>query len=351
MADVHELQPFCGWCYAAGTADVKMLRCGKCKKRVYCSKDCQIKDWKAGAHKHWCSKSGEVGHDVAFCSTESKGFAMFAMRKFERGDKIMVERAAATKAQCRDGAVPGGVSEGMLRAATALMPHDNPEIGSKFALNSFEMDDGSEGLFIHMAYANHSCLPNAVHHSVASQGGVKLLVAGRTIEAGEEICHQYVSVEGETRLAAKGQSLGAFLHEVWGFQCDCPACTDPAMASKRTRMRELDAAIVACTMSDVRTPDGPQRFDEALGLGDELIALLEELRCSPNHHARAYHLLFQLGVTRRATLDQARKHVELARQQRVLFVGQGTVCEEVTTLNSLVNSPETHQAFLAGEPF
>ena len=345
----HELEPFCGWCYAHATADSKMLRCGKCKKRVYCSKACQISDWKDGAHKHWCGKAGELGHDIAVRATESKGNALFAMRKIERGEKIMVERAAATKEQCAT-CTPASVPAGMVRAAAALMPRDNPELGSKFALNAFDMDDGAEGLFIHMAYANHSCIPNAVHHSVASQGGVKLLVAGRTIEAGEEITHAYVSLEGEVRLAASGKLTGAFLQEVWGFNCTCEACTQPAKRARLTRMRELDACIVACTMSDVREPDGPRRFDEALRAGDELIALYDELRLSPNHYARTYYLLFQLGVTRRATLAQARKHVALAREARVLLVGEGTVCEEVAKLKKLESAPETHNAYLAGEP-
>jgi hypothetical protein len=189
-----------------------------------------------------------------------------------------------------------------------------------------------------------------VHHSVASQGDVKLLVAGRTIEPGEEVTHAYVSLEGEVRLAASGKLTSAFLHEVWGFRCDCEACTRPATRVRLDHMRELDASIVACTMSDVREPDGPRRFDQALRAGDELIALYDELRLSPNHYARTYYLLFQLGVTRRATLAQARKHVALAREARVLLVGEATVCEEVAKLKKLESAPETHNAYLAGEP-
>ena len=37
-----------------------------------------------------------------------------------------------------------------------------------------------------MASANHSCVANAVHHSIASHGGLKILVAGRDIEAGTD---------------------------------------------------------------------------------------------------------------------------------------------------------------------
>jgi hypothetical protein len=114
-------------------------------------------------------------------------------------------------------------------------------------------------------------------------------------------------------------------------------------------MCELDSAIVACTASDVREPEGPRRFDEALCQGAELISLYDELGVSPAHYVRTYHLLFQLGVTRRTTLAQARKYIQTAWENQLLLVGRETVCEEASRLAELVRAPETHQAYLAGE--
>ena len=342
-------QDCCGWCYAT-QADLgaKMLRCGKCKKRAYCSKSCQLNDWKSSGHKHWCGLSGELGFDVAIrpTGTEGKGMGLFALRKFARGEKLMVERCAGTKG---DPLLAQQMPEGMQRAAAALMPCDDERLASKFALNSFEMDDGSEGLFIHMASANHNCIPNAVHHSIASQNGIKLLIAGRDIEEGEEICHSYVSLEGHGQLAQRGQTSAAFLSEVWGFTCTCQACTDPAYRAKLDQMRDLDMAIVAATASDVRAPGGASKFDDALRLGGELLSLYDSLRYPPNHYARTYHHLFLLGVTRSATLAQARRHIELARQSHVLLVGSATSDDEKRRLEGLTSSPETHQAYLAGD--
>jgi hypothetical protein len=261
----------------------------------------------------------------------------------------LVDSRLWQKEQCRSGRVPDGISEGRLSAAAALMPRETHDLGSKFALNSFEMDDGSEGLFVHMAYANHSCVPSAVHHSIESQGGLKLLVASREIDAGEEVCHQYVSLEGAASLAQRGGTMPHFLKEVWGFDCACPACSTPAISARLARMRTLDAALVACSASDVREPDGPARFDEALRLGVEQIALHDELRCSPNHYARTHHLLFQLAVTRRATLPQARLHIAQAKEQRELLVGKGTVCAQLARFGELERAPEKHQAYFAGD--
>lgn len=151
----HMLAPFCGWCYATQVVgEAKMLRCSKCRKRVYCSKACQLNDWKVGAHKHWCGASGEIGIDIAVRpAAPGKGNGMFAMRRFERGEKIMVERAAAVQLV---GGKPSADSlermpQGMKRAAACLMPHDYSDISSKFAPNAFDTEDGSEGLFLHMA--------------------------------------------------------------------------------------------------------------------------------------------------------------------------------------------------------
>jgi hypothetical protein len=114
-------------------------------------------------------------------------------------------------------------------------------------------------------------------------------------------------------------------------------------------MSELYSAIVGCTASDVGYAQGPRRFDEALCQGAELISLYDELGVSPAHYVRTYHLLFQLGVTRRTTLAQARKYIQLAWENQLLLVGRETVCEEASRLAELVRAPETHQAYLAGE--
>ena len=344
MNTLHELAQECGWCYAQVE---KMLRCGKCKKRAYCSKPCQLNDWKLGLHKQWCGNSGEFGHDVVARSTIDGQFGMFATRHFARGAKLLVERWAATKKGTS--LSDSDISEGMRQAAVKLMPRETSDVASKFKLNAFETPDGSEGLYIHFAYANHSCMPNASHHSITSPIGLKILVASRAIEPDEEVCIQYVSVEGEAKLAQRGQPIGSVFREWWGFECECVACKTPALRAELTRMCELDSAIVACTASDVREPEGPRRFDEALCQGAELISLYDELGVSPAHYVRTYHLLFQLGVTRRTTLAQARKYIQLAWENQLLLVGRETVCEEASRLAELVRAPETHQAYLAGE--
>lgn len=74
------------------------------------------------------------------------------------------------------------------------------------------------------------------------------------------------------------------------------------------------------------------------------------LRYSSNHYARTYYLLFQLAVTRRATLEKARHYIKLAWDCRKLFLGEGVECDDLNKFASYVCAPERHQAYLAGEP-
>ena len=124
----HELPPTCGWCYTTALHGVK--RCGKCKKRIYCSRDCQLNDWKFGGHRHWCGIAGELGHDVAVRSIgATKGRGLFALRRFSRGDKLLVERLTIKNPRS-----PQDVSEGVLRAAAELTPHDSTSLVAKCTL-------------------------------------------------------------------------------------------------------------------------------------------------------------------------------------------------------------------------
>eukprot|EP00961_Rhodomonas_salina_P149894 2017874-Rhodomonas_salina.1 len=361
--EYHVLGEMCGFCYATAEDGCRLSRCARCRKRVYCSKECQTEDWKRGAHKHWCGIIGELGHDVAVRRVEGKGLGMVALRHFARDEKIMVERAAVTRSRLAEGVEKAlqGVSAGMQRAAAALLPHTTTSMKtwsretwtSKFQLNGFEMEDppGEEGLFVLMASANHSCVPNAVHQSVASQNGLKILVASHDIEVGDEICHNYVGIENSAQLAKEGHAgVQRHLQEVWGFKCTCIACTDHAIGAKLNKMCQLDAAIVSCGASDVRVEGGAERHEEALRLGDELISLYGELGYSSNHYARTYYLLFQLAVTRSATLEKARRYIELARDNRRAFIGNGIKDEDLKTFERYVHSPESHNAYLAGDP-
>ena len=49
--------PRCSVCRTMTPPVGGFKKCGACKTRMYCGKQCQIADWKAGGHKGLCSKS------------------------------------------------------------------------------------------------------------------------------------------------------------------------------------------------------------------------------------------------------------------------------------------------------
>lgn len=76
----------CAYCYK----DCKHIsKCSKCLKRNFCSKECQIKDWKI--HKLFCCKSGKLNHDVEIKNCKY-GVGIFAKKEFLPGDIIYYER-------------------------------------------------------------------------------------------------------------------------------------------------------------------------------------------------------------------------------------------------------------------
>jgi len=87
-----------------------------------------------------------------------------------------------------------------------------------------------------IAMANHSCKPNAEFVTRADLGK-QLLVTMYIIEAGEEICINYMAMTEEATEAVEVRQ--AYLRKFYGFQCCCRACVlkDDAL-KKDTDIRE-----------------------------------------------------------------------------------------------------------------
>jgi tetratricopeptide (TPR) repeat protein len=104
-------------------------------------------------------------------------------------------------------------------------------------------DDGirnaSTGLWIHAAYINHSCIPNAQKEYI---GDLLILRATRAISAGDEIFHAY---DESSDLEARQASLMT----TWGFECNCKLCEaekkdSQEIRNKREELRgEADAFV------------------------------------------------------------------------------------------------------------
>lgn len=70
--------------------------CGKCLKRAYCSRECQLVDWtpkgKGQGHKNWCRlECGEEDVDWEVTSIPGKGLGIVAKRMIPALYRIIVE--------------------------------------------------------------------------------------------------------------------------------------------------------------------------------------------------------------------------------------------------------------------
>ena len=212
-----------GWCYGLGAAKW----CAKCQ-RAYCSRECQIKDWKVGNHKVWCGKTGEKCIDYEVRDAGEKGLGLFTMRDFKRGEKILVDRAVAIQSE-GEWRIDFGevIRNATLKYATmALAPAGSTDLTEKFRANCAALGgDGEEagsGLFLNLSRVNHDCIGNTSHYYIPDLK-LKMLVADCDILAGSEVSFSYAS----NALSSKR----AILIGLCGFQCFCTACKNPEIAN------------------------------------------------------------------------------------------------------------------------
>jgi hypothetical protein len=282
----------CAFCYSKTAS----FSCGKCKKRSYCSKECQTEDWKKGCHKHWCGIAGELGYDFEIKDTgvEGKGLGVYALRDFKRNDKIMAERPAMRSEDDPDVINNPSVYD----AVMLLEPLDVPNIQAKFKVNSMRcscVGPDKHGLFLNLSRANHHCSGNS-HHNYIEKHDLKILVATTNIAAGEEITFPYTDSTPDSHET---------IFETWGFHCVCSGCQNPARGTMHQELRDLDELI--------GTQCSANQIDEAIHSAKRMIVLFNILSVIPSgNYARTYNDLLSLCVMRRATLDDAKLYARLA---------------------------------------
>ncbi|TID02867.1 putative protein lysine methyltransferase SET5 [Colletotrichum higginsianum] len=138
----------------------------------------------------------------------------------------------------------------------------------------------SRGLWVHSAYANHACLPNANRSFI---GDMLIVTATVDIPAGAEITHIYLPPK-----AAYLLRMPQF-RSSWGFVCSCALCAGEAKSPAEQHKRRVAAlAEIEAVIRKKR----PTRFQP-----DATIRQIERLtsRFSALHEAEVYD---DLGLPR-----------------------------------------------------
>jgi hypothetical protein len=210
--------------------DIK--RCPSCKYAHYCSSEHQLEDWKAG-HKQACAIFKKVGQEgqrsiPVHLSLVIKLFVRVELEK----DAALEAAVAGMKSHLED---MSQEDLDLLRMTTIMgtvKSYDGKndtgrlmkymELLERVALNSFTIFSQSNhevgiatGVFSALAWANHSCQPNAF---VCFSHGSNRLVSCRDIAANEEICISYIPVlDGYATRQAD-------LLKRYYFKCSCARC-------------------------------------------------------------------------------------------------------------------------------
>lgn len=207
------MEPICSVCCVSLENPSSRLKCGKCLKRIYCSKECQVIDWKLQSHKHWCCKAGEIGYDYEIKpSIKYIGLGVYALRDFKEGEKIMAQRPISIENSQH--LLPTQIEQ-----IKKLEPSNSDFIADKFDFNALDCGKATNPvLCLHASRINHQCpfVENCSHLWI-KEHGIKIIYAKRDIGAGEELTISYID------------SFDSYseLNDKWKIQCDCDGCSNP----------------------------------------------------------------------------------------------------------------------------
>ena len=320
---------FCAHCYATvGTNAAK--RCGQCRKRTYCSKVCQVADWRSG-HQRWCGKTAEIGHGYEVRPLEGKGLGVIATCAFKKFDNIIVERALLRKPYRPS--PDAGLAESESAALRALTPADGGLLAKMLnnQMGCGSDDDDDSGVFVTMSRINHSCMPNAEHY-FSDKDKVKRVFACRDIQAGEEICIAYID-SFTVPTSQRRQQLQAR----YGINCRCAACLQPELAAQLDRLVELDGAVPQLAQQ-------PRTLHMAIAKGEEVIKLLDSVQSSLTSYARAYYDLFQISILKPGKYHaQAVQYIKSAAEYGVNVFGDGE--PQTLRYQALAANPQQHRNY------
>jgi len=193
----------------------------------------------------------------------------------------------------------------------------NPLVAA-FRTNCIQAECGTRAaLFPSIARINHSCAPNVVWGPKKGLPLVKEVRASRRIEAGEEICSNYLD-DPETTYCAR--SLRQESLQKWGFRCTCPSCSLTGLALEQDDdLRSKCGEEHSRVMDMVQMEDLPgalraaqAKLDLLKRLGDALISDL------PAAHMEVFEFLAISKALGRQADDPEPHRCEAERLSKLL---------------------------------
>ena len=231
------IQNCCSNCLEELVMPEARLKCGGCKKRIYCSKSCQKSDWVKG-HNFWCCKAGEIGYDYEIKPSEKfGGFGVFALRDFVKSEKIMAKRGITVDDF-------SSLTVGQKNFIQSLEPKESNLFAEKFDINALDCGFGTNPVIcFHASRINHQCpfVENCSHNWI-KEHKIKIIYAKRDIKAGEELTISYIdSFDKYDELKNK-----------WGFNCVCDGCNEQNKSYNQQIIKLNNFVLNSKISSDIR---------------------------------------------------------------------------------------------------
>ncbi|KAI5368355.1 putative SET domain-containing protein [Septoria linicola] len=176
-------------------------------------------------------------------ASPGKGYGVFATRNIKKGTQIMHDKAFFRTSGNGD-----PTNDEILRALGRLSEEDQNrfmalEEGQRheskvlriFHNNCFASDHKhGKAVYPNVSRFNHSCRSNAWHYNGR-------IIAKRNIKTGEEFTITYNEVSHQSLTASQ---RGERTWQIWGFRCDCVACSPSDAQQLSDARRQLISAIL-----------------------------------------------------------------------------------------------------------
>eukprot|EP00919_Chromeraceae_sp_WS-2016_P044656 GHVR01106561.1.p1 GENE.GHVR01106561.1~~GHVR01106561.1.p1 ORF type:complete len:204 (+),score=35.78 GHVR01106561.1:444-1055(+) len=188
------------------------------------------------------------------------------------------------------------------------------------------------GLFVTMSRVNHDCIGNSDHY-YSARLGVKLLIAKKTINEGEEINFNYcVKLKYKDRINQ--------LNIKFNFKCDCNICEGKSHIDMREdydRMVQFDDDIYKYVDND--------NINMAIKSGKKLISLFDKYDESSVSYHRTYFDLYQCALLHKITLKEAFLFIQKAYEYLKIFI-EDDYDDYVKTMKNYAQNPTSHKNYL-----
>jgi len=317
----------CAFCLIEIQGD-KINKCGKCNRRAYCSKDCQVKDWTNNTgqnHKIWCDdRICEEDIDWEIRESPGKGLGVFALRDIPKNTKIIVDKGYHSRKE-----IP-------LPLLQALTPH-NGSLTDKWECNHMYSSEGGENLGVRVSRLNHDCFNNATFKFIADLK-VFIIVSCVDIIKDQEITIQYQSYNDVSKNKEYRDERQDVLNEVWNIVCkeDC-VCQDKQQYEKIEKAHQVDKFIPRLLKF------GESDIIAKLKVIDSNIQLIEDLGGSPMNLLRPYYDAFQISILNKLTVPLSTKYID--RLLEYSEIVNSSHSEEHKTFLKYKQDPSTHRNY------